>query len=132
MNSDESLLVELARIVNEEARSWILSVSLPPGRIINTDEGQGRPGLWMTTASVPPSLWAEVHTDHSQSGLWPLLLSSLRNDAGFRPWQSGELDLERITSLDLQITPIAFRRSATRHERTHEVSGFRRVRPRVE
>ena len=74
---------------------------LPEGRLARTDEGEGRPGLWVSAGPVSADLWTAVHEAHGRTGLWPLLLESLPRDDDFRPWESGELYPELITSPDL-------------------------------
>ncbi|WP_258053574.1 DUF4253 domain-containing protein [Streptomyces sp. Ru72] len=40
-----------------------------------------------------------MHAEHTRSGLWPLLLDSLDpNDGAFRPWGSGEVFPEQMSS----------------------------------
>jgi hypothetical protein len=93
---------QLAELFRDGAGNRAMSVPLPPGRIIRTEEGRGRPGLWMTEGSAPEGSWAKTHAENRRSGLWPLLLGSLRYDTKqFRPWDSGELSVERIASPDL-------------------------------
>ncbi|WP_235017902.1 DUF4253 domain-containing protein [Thermomonospora echinospora] len=100
--SDQQLFpAELADLFEDGAGARTLSVPLPAGRLVNTDEGDGPPGLWMTKEAAAAGLWVEVHAEHHRSGLWPLLLEALHDDEEFRPWGSGELSLKRVTSPDL-------------------------------
>ncbi|MEV0091189.1 DUF4253 domain-containing protein [Streptomyces sp. NPDC050738] len=77
-----------------------LTVSLPPGRMITSDEGDGdvQP-LWLSDSPASVELWTCLLAEHSASGLWPLLLDADEpgHDA-FRPWASGELFPERMSS----------------------------------
>ena len=59
------------------------------------DDRSGRPALWLSDGPASEGLWAQAYADRSRSGLWPLLLEPLRNDEGYRPWESGELAFER-------------------------------------
>ncbi|MFI6286125.1 DUF4253 domain-containing protein [Streptomyces sp. NPDC051018] len=73
---------------------------LPPGRMVTSDEGDGdvQP-LWFSDRTVTAGLWTRMHAEHARSGLWPLLLDSLDpNDDEFRPWASGEIFPERMSS----------------------------------
>ncbi|WP_353940171.1 DUF4253 domain-containing protein [Streptomyces sp. HUAS MG91] len=55
--------------------------------------------LWLSTSPASADLWARLLAEHSSSGLWPLLLDAHDpRDAEFRPWASGELFPERMTS----------------------------------
>ncbi|MEW9531808.1 DUF4253 domain-containing protein [Microbispora sp. NPDC049125] len=88
----------------EMGKGRTLSVALPPGRIILSDEGKGEPALWITEEPASSDLWTQLHTEHQRSGLWPLMLSSLSDDynaGALRPWESGELYLSLISSPDL-------------------------------
>ncbi|MFD4814508.1 hypothetical protein ACFWNS_38695, partial [Streptomyces sp. NPDC058418] len=78
-------------------------VPVPPGRMITSDEGDGDvQALWLSDGPVSAELWARVHAEHADSGLWPLLLDSRQHgDAVFRPWGSGEIFPERMSSPDL-------------------------------
>jgi len=55
----------------------------------------------MSDGSASEGLWAQAYADRSRSGLWPLLLESLRHSDGFRPWDSGELYCEWNSPADL-------------------------------
>ncbi|MCV2460685.1 DUF4253 domain-containing protein [Streptomyces sp. ICN988] len=73
---------------------------LPPGRVITSDEGDGdvQP-LWLSDRPATAGLWTQLHAEHTRSGLWPLLLDALdQDDDEFRPWGSGELMPERMSS----------------------------------
>ncbi|MBN6052236.1 DUF4253 domain-containing protein [Nonomuraea sp. RK-328] len=105
MSDQQWFPAELASLFADGAGPRVLSLPLPAGRLVSTDEGAGPPGLWMTEDAVAPGLWAEMHAEHSRSGLWPLLLDALDSPPGgedeFRPWGSGELCPERSSSPDL-------------------------------
>jgi hypothetical protein len=79
-----------------------LDVPLPDGRLITSDEGSGTvQPLWLSDAPVSADLWVRLLAEHPTSGLWPLLLDShLVDDGEFRPWSSGELFPERMSSPD--------------------------------
>ncbi|MFJ3921557.1 DUF4253 domain-containing protein [Streptomyces sp. NPDC090022] len=73
---------------------------LPPGQMITSGEGDGdvQP-LWLSDRPATAGLWTQLHTEHTRSGLWPLLLDALDpDDDEFRPWGSGELMPERMSS----------------------------------
>ncbi|MEU3405394.1 DUF4253 domain-containing protein [Streptomyces sp. NPDC006670] len=77
-----------------------LDTPLPAGRMITSDEGHGdvQP-LWCSDRPATAGLWAQVYAEHSRSGLWPLLLDALDpEDDEFRPWGSGELMPEEMSS----------------------------------
>ena len=82
------------------------SVQLPSGRqLCDWDE---QPLLWATSTRVTEAadVWLRLHDLHEQTGLAPILLAFLDDDAppDGRPWDSGELgdraDLAEIDNLD--------------------------------
>ncbi|WP_223291025.1 DUF4253 domain-containing protein [Streptomyces avicenniae] len=74
-------------------------IALPPGRMITSDEGHGsRQPLWLGDEPPSPDLWGRICGAHADSGLWPLLLLPLDGDDGFRPWATGELRPEDMSS----------------------------------
>ncbi|MCZ2525934.1 DUF4253 domain-containing protein [Streptomyces sp. HB2AG] len=77
-----------------------LEALLPPGRTVTSDEGHGgEQPLWLSDQPATAGLWARVHAEHTRSGLWPLLLDPLDSDDDeFRPWGSGEIFPERMSS----------------------------------
>lgn len=79
-----------------------VSVTLPPGRIVHAEEGDGGPVFWLSDDPVPPGLWAALRADHARSGLWPLLLTPLHDDNEhddeYRPWDNGEVDPSGMSS----------------------------------
>ncbi|MEW2136549.1 DUF4253 domain-containing protein [Streptomyces sp. NPDC005409] len=77
-----------------------LAAPLPPGRMITSDVGDGdEQPLWLSDRPATAGLWARIHAEHARSGLWPLLLDALDpDDDEFRPWESGELMPERMSS----------------------------------
>ncbi|MFF4832072.1 DUF4253 domain-containing protein [Streptomyces sp. NPDC001315] len=79
-----------------------VAVPLPKGRMITSDEGDGdMQPLWLSDTPASAELWTHLCSEHSASGLWPLLLDADDpNDGEFRPWASGELSPERMTSPD--------------------------------
>ncbi|WP_345581035.1 DUF4253 domain-containing protein, partial [Nonomuraea rosea] len=101
MGFEQRLQSELAALTGHEDSVVELCGLLSPGRLIETDEGEGRPGLWMTVEPASADLWTTVRELHERTGLWPLLLESSPHDDEIRPWESGELSLEKITSPDL-------------------------------
>lgn len=73
---------------------------LPPGRMVTSDEGDGdiQP-LWLSDGPATAELWTRMYAEHPRSGLWPLLLDSLdSSDSEFRPWESGEVFPEQMSS----------------------------------
>ncbi|MEU3317126.1 DUF4253 domain-containing protein [Streptomyces sp. NPDC006662] len=79
-----------------------LTVPLPPGRLVASDEGDGRvEALWLSDGSVSAELWTRIHAERPRRGVWPLLLNSRDpQDSEFRPWGTGEFFPEQISSLD--------------------------------
>ncbi|MEU6673816.1 DUF4253 domain-containing protein [Streptomyces sp. NPDC046925] len=77
-----------------------IAVPLPPGRLITTDEGDGGvQALWLSDGPVSAMLWTRIRDEHPCSGGWPLLLDSRDpGDSDFRPWGSGELFPEQMSS----------------------------------
>ncbi|WP_435192322.1 hypothetical protein [Streptomyces sp. bgisy126] len=78
-----------------------LAGMLPPGRMVTSDEGNGgvQP-LWVSNGPATAELWARMHAEHTRSELWPLLPDSLDpSDGEFRPWGSGEVFPEQMSSL---------------------------------
>ncbi|MEU6392371.1 DUF4253 domain-containing protein [Streptomyces sp. NPDC046939] len=74
--------------------------TLPPGRLVTSNEGDGdvQP-LWLSDGPASSGLWTRLHAEHQRSGLWPLLLDSLNpDDSDFRPWGSGELFPDQMSS----------------------------------
>ncbi|MFF1839074.1 DUF4253 domain-containing protein [Streptomyces sp. NPDC058231] len=61
------------------------------------DDGAVQP-LWLSDTPAPAELWARLLAEHSTSGLWPLLLDAHDPGNEFRPWASGELFPERMSS----------------------------------
>ncbi|MFJ8584873.1 DUF4253 domain-containing protein [Streptomyces sp. NPDC093595] len=73
---------------------------LPPGRMVTSDEGDGdvQP-LWLSNGPTTAEVWTRLYAERARSGLWPLLLDSLDpSDDEFRPWASGEVFPERMSS----------------------------------
>ncbi|MFI9815162.1 DUF4253 domain-containing protein [Saccharothrix variisporea] len=91
MSTRPPLPADLAALVADPAdRS--LSVPLPPGRAVHSqEEDSDRPALWLSDGPAPEGLWTRLRAEHARSGLWPLLLDALDDDAeDYRPWASGE------------------------------------------
>jgi hypothetical protein len=104
VNDQAPLPADLIKLFTDDGADRRLSGPLPPGRLIRADEGTGEPTMWMTDEPVSADTWARMYADRRRSGLWPLLLGSLpyRRDPGeFRPWTSGELFPDMISSPDL-------------------------------
>src|SRR5215472_13081216 len=106
--------------MNDGVRTTDLPDGLPPGQWITPDpqfasgEPVATPSLWITDDPVPEAalLWSRLLREHSSSGLWPLLLVTLRPHGARlarymnlgeegerlvqrharRPWHAGELD----------------------------------------
>ncbi|MER7485166.1 DUF4253 domain-containing protein [Streptomyces sp. NPDC126497] len=76
------------------------SLTLPPGRMITSDEGHGTvQPLWLSDSPPCADLWSRLRAEHAASGLWPLLLTPLEpHEADFRPWACGEPSPERMSS----------------------------------
>lgn len=68
--------------------------------MITSDEGDGEAQpLWLSDGSATGELWTRVYAEHTRAGLWPLLLHSLDpSDGQFRPWGSGEIFPEQMSS----------------------------------
>lgn len=79
-----------------------LRTALPGGRIVLSDEGNGKiRALWLSDEPATAELVTALRAEHPCSGLWPLLLDALHHqDAGYRPWGSGELFPEGLSSPD--------------------------------
>ena len=86
-----------------QADNRTLSVPLPPGRNIVSDEGNGEAlALWLSDGPASAELWTRLLAEHHRSRLWPLLLDALDpQDDAFRPWVSGELYPENMSSPDI-------------------------------
>ncbi|WP_173525176.1 hypothetical protein [Nonomuraea antri] len=56
MCSQQRLLSELAALTGRVDSIVELCGLLPPGRLVDTDEGEGHPGLWMTVDSASADL----------------------------------------------------------------------------
>ncbi|MGW3157558.1 hypothetical protein [Streptomyces sp. NPDC001089] len=68
--------------------------------MVTSDEGDGgvQP-LWLSDGPATTELWTRMRAAHVRSGLWPLLLdSSDPSDREFRPWGSGEVFPEQMSS----------------------------------
>ncbi|MCO5971745.1 DUF4253 domain-containing protein [Actinoallomurus soli] len=71
---------------------------LPPGRLVTPQRSFARPArptgpaLWVSDEPLPDAgtRWIELFAQHERTGLYPLLLDTLRGDPG-RPWHDGEL-----------------------------------------
>ncbi|MFF1482249.1 DUF4253 domain-containing protein [Streptomyces sp. NPDC058301] len=70
--------------------------------MITSDEGDGdMQPLWLSDGPASAELWSRLRAEHVTSGLWPLLLDSRTPGEGeFRPWASGELFPESMSSPD--------------------------------
>ncbi|WP_447007213.1 DUF4253 domain-containing protein [Saccharothrix isguenensis] len=102
MIHEPPLPTDLAGLFTEgDATGRSLSVSLPPGRAVVSDEGDGDgPAFWLSDRPAPPGLWARLRAEHGRSGLWPLLLRALDDDEDFRPWGNGEVLPDKMSSPD--------------------------------
>lgn len=74
---------------------------MPTGRMITSSEGDGDSHpLWLSDEPATAGLWARTHAEHGRSGQWPLLLDALDpEDADFRPWGSGEIFPEQMSTV---------------------------------
>ncbi|WP_030018990.1 DUF4253 domain-containing protein [Streptomyces monomycini] len=86
--------------MNKELLSPPLGTLLPPGRMITADEGDSDVApLWLSDDAASAGLWARLRAEHAATGWWPLLLDRLGpGDDEFRPWASGELNPEDMSS----------------------------------
>jgi uncharacterized protein DUF4253 len=80
------------------AKLTALSVTLPPGRAVPPDEGDGELAYWLSDEQASPGHWRELRAMHGETGLWPVLLRDTRN--GKRPWTSGEVYFDGLTTAD--------------------------------
>ncbi|WP_223830428.1 hypothetical protein [Nocardiopsis quinghaiensis] len=71
-----------------------LSVELPPGHVVRSEEGA--PLLWLSEDAAPFGLWSLLSAEHPRSELWPLLLDGVHGEPD-RPWESQELYPEQIS-----------------------------------
>ncbi len=89
----------------EEGQLRVGSVTLPTGRLITADYGEGDPVAWATIDPVlkPGTIWAALSEARHQTGLVPILLSGLDGNTT-RPWDNGEfvdpVDIRGLDSLD--------------------------------
>lgn len=74
-----------------------LPAGLPPGRLVTPDDDAdersgGRPVLWVSDAPLADAArhWLRLFEARDKTGLYPLLLDTLRNETD-RPWHAGEL-----------------------------------------
>ena len=82
-------------------------VALPVGRPVTPRRIEGRtdaplaPTLWVTDSVVPDAahVWRRLVDCFPTTGLWPLLLRPLGDDAR-RPWDAGELDPVPVEAID--------------------------------
>jgi Domain of unknown function (DUF4253) len=93
------------RRLPEEGELRLGSVTLPRGKLITADYGEGDPVAWATVDPVPEPgrVWAALSDAYPQTGLVPILLDSLDGD-GKRPWDRGEFgapaDMSRLDLLE--------------------------------
>jgi len=108
--------------------TWHPPDGLPPGQFLTTDPqfSDATPGtehaLWMTDepVAIPGELWARLLREHQNTGLWPLLLLTMRPHGAAlerqkargamgelrieklsrRPWHSGEFEPVPAESVD--------------------------------
>ncbi|MDT0330293.1 DUF4253 domain-containing protein [Nocardiopsis lambiniae] len=66
-----------------------IPVELPPGRPALSESGEAV--MWISDGTAPPGLWQRLRAAHATSGWWPLLLTSMSDEDGDRPWETGEL-----------------------------------------
>lgn len=73
----------------------LFGVVLPPGRIVNSEQGAGAPVAWVSSAALPEDRLTELvralAAVFPQTGLWPLQALGLGNGLD-RPWADGEMD----------------------------------------
>ncbi|MDX3854162.1 DUF4253 domain-containing protein [Streptomyces sp. AK02-01A] len=81
---------------------YSITTPLPTGRTVLSDEGDGEiHTLWLSDQPATADLFSSLRAEHPQSGLWPLLLDAHdRQDPEYRPWGTGELFPEGLTSPD--------------------------------
>jgi hypothetical protein len=58
-----------------------------------------RPAYWLSDAPVDAELWQRLRGEHTSSGLWPVLVDSLRGQPD-RPWDVGEVIPRPIADVD--------------------------------
>jgi hypothetical protein len=71
-------------------------LQLVPGRLVRSAEGTGEASFWLSDGPAEPGLWSRLRAEHGRSGFWPLLLGAADDDG--RPWETGEVWLDRLTS----------------------------------
>ncbi|QFG25274.1 DUF4253 domain-containing protein [Actinomadura sp. WMMB 499] len=78
---------------------------LPAGRLISPDfaagDDAGRKVLWVSDepSSDAGNLWCRLYDERARTGLYPLLLDTLRGDPE-RPWHAGELGYTPVEAID--------------------------------
>ncbi|MBD0737341.1 hypothetical protein BGM09_29320 [Streptomyces sp. CBMA29] len=77
-----------------------LATDLPAGRTVLSDEGDGEiHALWCSDGPTTAEAVASLREEYPRSGLWPLLLDAHdAQDPDYRPWGTGELFPEDVTS----------------------------------
>ncbi len=102
MISEPPLPADLRDLFADGAAGRSLSVALPPGRSVTSEEEEGgRPAFWLSDKPAPEGLWARLRAEHARSGLWPLLLDALDDEEDeYRPWANGEVLPGEMSSPD--------------------------------
>lgn len=92
-------------VLPEDGELRLGTTELPQGRQVLAGFGSGQPVAWATADPVPGpgKAWAALSREHDDTGLIPILLSSLRGEPR-RPWDDGEftgpLDIGELDGLD--------------------------------
>ena len=68
--------------VPAEGELQLGTVTLPAGRLLRSEGGDGEPVAWMTQAPVPEPgpVWSALSALHGQTGLVPILAPAGRGD----------------------------------------------------
>ncbi|MBU8814339.1 DUF4253 domain-containing protein [Mycolicibacterium goodii] len=78
----------------DDARE-LAGISLPPGHIVNAEQGSGPPVAWISAEQLPEDALTErvraLAAMFPQTGLWPMQALGLDNTLD-QPWGAGEMD----------------------------------------
>jgi hypothetical protein len=94
---------DLGQLFSDGGAGRVLDVDLPPGRLVvpyELDAG-ARPAYWLSDEPGGGDLWARLRQAHAQSGLWPVLATSLDSNPKV-PWTAGQVSPQPVPGIDGQ------------------------------